>query len=515
MHDLEANCLRTVKRPSRESGSPKYPNEKCTIFKMRTYPGPDRYTQVRPRRYTQAHAGTRRGCTSALSHPIPGYPCQLFCLSTVAISIGLALFFLGGIHRLKTRNLSCPVPLSAVVMPIRCGKCYAEMVSTVPGRFPSCPFCHFEDTAPADVRHQSLVSLGGLPSCWLAKVVQAVQPGAKGVFDEIGVLPSTVAHCLKDDFRDFLDPQQYQKSQKHGFHHIRYSNDLRHKALEVYGTFAEQNPRARISFIDSVLQDQQGPDALSHLLSISPHVEQHKLHEFLITQKRRAVRMRRFLEDNDTWRLGIHGVDIPYHAANVVPHHVLKPILESEAQELMMALPEFTRNLGVVFLTSVTGSLVDYEEITLLKHAREDAFHGCMITLPVKSKLASAIFSGPTSKDDLETIVRHIRTLFNQDGWQEVRCPGDRGRPHYWCNRIFPPMTCRTRPVLAVDGVVCCEGLVWHRTFHNHAGRDYWGTNPGIGFCRTSWTQPRGKVTIPIPLPPSLFRDNLDNSCLQ
>ena len=95
MHDLEANCLRTVKRPSRESGSPKYPNEKCTIFKMRTYPGPDRYTQVRPRRCTQAHAGTRRGCTSALSHPIPGYPCQLFCLSTVAISIGLSLFFSG------------------------------------------------------------------------------------------------------------------------------------------------------------------------------------------------------------------------------------------------------------------------------------------------------------------------------------------------------------------------------------------------------------------------------------
>ena len=93
MHDLEANCLRTVKRPSRESGSPKYPNEKCTIFKMRTYPGPDRYTQVRPRRCTQAHAGTRRGCTSALSHPVPGYPCQLFCLSTVAISIGLSLFF--------------------------------------------------------------------------------------------------------------------------------------------------------------------------------------------------------------------------------------------------------------------------------------------------------------------------------------------------------------------------------------------------------------------------------------
>ncbi len=172
-------------------------------------------------------------------------------------------------HRLKTRNPSCPVPLSAVVMPIRCGKCYAEMVSTVPGRFSSCPFCHLEDTAPADVRHQSLVSLGGLPTCWLAKVVQAVQPGAKGVFDEIGVLPSTVAHCLKDDFRDFLDPQQYQKSQKHGFHHIRYSNDLRHKALEVYGTFAEQNPRARISFIDKVLQDPQGPDALSNLPSIS------------------------------------------------------------------------------------------------------------------------------------------------------------------------------------------------------------------------------------------------------
>ncbi len=157
-------------------------------------------------------------------------------------------------HQLKTRNPSCPVPLSAVVVQIRCGKCYAEMVSTVPGRFPSCPFCHFEDTAPADVRHQSLVSLGGLPSCWLAKVVQAVQPGAKGVFDEIGVLPSTVAHCLKDDFRDFLDPQQYQKSQKHGFHYIRYSNDLRHKALEVYGAFAEQNPRARISFIDKVFQ---------------------------------------------------------------------------------------------------------------------------------------------------------------------------------------------------------------------------------------------------------------------
>ena len=147
-----------------------------------------------------------------------------------------------------------------------------------------------------------------------------------------------------------------------------------------------------------------------------------------------------------------------------------------------MALPEFTRNLGVVFLTSVTGSPADNEEITLPKHAREDAFHGCMVTLPVKSKLASAIVSGPTSKDDLETIARHIRTLFNQDGWQEVRCPGDRERPHYWCNRIFPPMTCRTRPVLAVDGVVCCEGLVWHRTFHNHAGRDYWGTNPGIGF---------------------------------
>ncbi len=142
------------------------------------------------------------------------------------------------------------------------------------------------------------------------------------VFDEIWVLPNTAAHCLKDDFRDFLDQQQYQKSQKHGFHHIRYSKDLRHKALEVYGTFAEQNPRARISFIDKVLRDPQGPDALSNLPSIFPHVEQHKLHEFLITQKRRAVRMRRFLEDNDTWRLGIHGVDIPYHAANVVPHHV-------------------------------------------------------------------------------------------------------------------------------------------------------------------------------------------------
>ena len=63
--------------------------------------------------------------------------------------------------------------------------------------------------------------------------------------------------------------------------------------------------------------------------------------------------------------------------------------------------------------------------------------------------------------------------------------------------------------------MVCCEGLVWHRTFDNHAGRDYWYTNPGIGFCRTSWTQPRRKVTIPIPLSPSLFRDNLDNSCLQ
>ncbi len=73
-------------------------------------------------------------------------------------------------------------------------------------------------------------------------------------------------------------------------------------------------------------------------------------------------------------------------------------------------------------------------------------------------------------------------------------------------------MTCWTRPDLAVDSVVCCEGLVWHRTFDNHAGRDYWYTNPGIGFCRTSWTQPRRKVTIPLS---PLFRDNLDNSCLQ
>ncbi len=180
-----------------------------------------------------------------------------------------------------------------------------------------------------------------------------------------------------------------------------------------------------------------------------------------------------------------------------------------------MALPEFTRNLGVVFLTSVTGSPVDYEEGTLLKHAREDAFHGCMVTLPVESKLAGAIFSGPTSKDDLETIARHIRTLLNQDGWQELGCPGDRGQPHYWCNRTFPSMTCWIQPDLAVDSVVCCEGLVWHRTFDNHVGRDCWYTNPGSCFCRTSWTQPRRKVTIPIPLSPSLFRDNLDNSCLQ
>ena len=126
----------------------------------------------------------------------------------------------------------------------------------------------------------------------------------------------------------------------------------------MYGAFAEQNPRARISFIDKVLQDPQGPDALSNLPPIFPHVEQHKLHEFLITQKRRAVRMCRFLEDNDTWRLGIHGVVIPYHVTNVVPPHVLKPIPESEAQELMTALPEFTRNLGVVLLTLVTGSPV-------------------------------------------------------------------------------------------------------------------------------------------------------------
>ena len=115
------------------------------------------------RRHTQAHAGVALRRYHTLSQA--GYPFQLFCFSTVAISIGFALFFLGRIHRLKTRNLSCPVPLSAVVMPIRCGKCYAEMVSTVPGRFPSYPFCDFEDTAPADVRHQSLVSLGGLPSC--------------------------------------------------------------------------------------------------------------------------------------------------------------------------------------------------------------------------------------------------------------------------------------------------------------------------------------------------------------
>ena len=103
----------------------------------------------------------------------------------------------------------------------------------------------------------------------------------------------------------------------------------------------------------------------------------------------------------------------------------------------MMTLAEFTRNLGVVFLTLVTGSPVEYEAATLLKHAREDVIHGFMVTLQVKSKLAGATFSGPTSKDDLETIARHIRTLLNQDGWQELGCPGDRGQPHYLCNRTF------------------------------------------------------------------------------